>query len=112
RSFVFPLCTLALLAPAMVAAGTNVLQYTYDAAGNIKQIQRQASGGLAVTGFDPTNGPVGTSVTIYGANFDANPANNTVKFNGTVATVSAAALGSLSATVPSGATSGRVSVTV
>lgn len=102
---------LTCFAPAAVA-GTNVVQYTYDAAGNIVQIARQTAPGLAITSFAPTSGAVGTAVTIYGSGFDPTPANNTVKFNGTVATVTASASGSISTTVPSGATTGPISVTV
>ncbi|WP_211212345.1 IPT/TIG domain-containing protein, partial [Rudaea cellulosilytica] len=65
-----------------------------------------------ITGFSPSIGPVGTSVTITGTNFSATAANNVVKFNGTAAAVTAASATSLTATVPSGATSGKISVTV
>ena len=96
----------------LAVAGSNVVEYTYDAAGNIVQIARQTVAGLAITSFDPTSGPVGTAVTIYGSGFDAAPANNIVKFNGIVATVTASASGSISTTVPSGATTGPISITV
>jgi hypothetical protein len=64
-----------------------------------------------ITSFTPTEGPVGTSVTITGTNFDPVPANNTVKFNGVTATVTAATAASLTATVPTGATTGPITVT-
>lgn len=67
---------------------------------------------LAITSFAPTSGVVGTKVTITGTKFDATPANNIVKFNGTQATVTAATATSLETTVPAGATTGLVSVTV
>ena len=62
-----------------------------------------------VTSFTPTSGPVGTSVAITGTNFTGATA---VRFNGTSAvafTVNSAT--SITATVPSGATTGTVSVT-
>ena len=31
-----------------------------------------------ITSFTPTSGPIGTSVTIIGTNFDASPVNNTI----------------------------------
>jgi hypothetical protein len=43
-----------------------------------------------ITNFRSTEGPVGTSVTITGINFDRVPASNTVTFNGITATVTAA----------------------
>lgn len=101
----------ALLAPAAATSG-NVVEYSYDAAGNIIQLKRQAVGALAVTGFTPASGAVGAAVTILGSGFSATPANNTVRFNGVVAAVSAADTGSLAVTVPAGATTGRISVTV
>lgn len=64
-----------------------------------------------VTGMSPSSGLVGTVITITGTNFSSTPANNTVKFNGTLATVTAATATSLTVTVPTGATTGIVTVT-
>lgn len=66
----------------------------------------------SITGFSPSSGAVGTSVTISGANFDPTPLNNTVKFNGTSATVLSATATSLTVTVPLGATTGKISVQI
>lgn len=87
-------------------------QYVYDPAGNITQIVRVSAGTVAVAGFTPQSGPVGTSVTIYGSGFSATPSSNTVEFNGTAAAVSNASANQLVAVVPSGATTGTISVTV
>jgi hypothetical protein len=67
---------------------------------------------LAVTAVAPASGPVGTKVTITGTKFDPTPANNTVLFNTTPATVTAATATSLEVAVPAGATAGPISVTV
>ncbi len=64
----------------------------------------------AITSFSPTSGPVGTTVTITGINFDATPANNTVFFGATQADVSAATTTTLTVTVPLGASYQPVSV--
>ncbi len=66
-----------------------------------------------VTGLSPVLGGIGSSVTITGSNFGASQGNSSVTFNGTAAT-SIASWGSaqIVATVPSGATSGPVAVTV
>jgi hypothetical protein len=93
-------------------AASNVIQYTYDPAGNITNITRQSTGGLAITSFSPTSGAVGTAVTIYGLGFSATPANNTVTFNGVAASVTASDSGSIATTVPASATTGRIAVTV
>ncbi|MFM8744033.1 MAG: IPT/TIG domain-containing protein, partial [Cytophagales bacterium] len=64
-----------------------------------------------IESFAPASGAVGTSVTLTGTNFSTTPANNVVKFNGVTATVTASTATSITATVPTGATSGTISVT-
>lgn len=66
----------------------------------------------AVTGFSPVSGPVGTTVTIAGANFSTTPSSNIVFFGATKATVTTAQTHSLTVTVPAGATYQPISVTV
>ncbi len=65
-----------------------------------------------ITSFTPTSGPAGTSVTIAGTNFSSIPINNIVKFNGVTATVTASTATSITSTVPSDATTGKITVTV
>jgi len=65
-----------------------------------------------ITSFNPTSGTVSASVIITGTNFSTAPANNTVKFNGTTAPVTASTATSITTTVPAGATSGKITVTV
>jgi hypothetical protein len=67
---------------------------------------------LAIKTVAPASGPVGTKVVITGTKFDATPANNIVIFNTTPAVVTAATTTTLEVTVPTGATSGLISVTV
>ena len=64
-----------------------------------------------IASFTPTSGSVGTAVTITGTGFSATPGQNTVTFNGTAATITAATATSISVTVPTGATTGPVAVT-
>jgi uncharacterized delta-60 repeat protein/gliding motility-associated-like protein len=64
------------------------------------------------TSFAPTSGYPGTSVTLTGSNFSTVPGLNVVRFNGVVATVTASTATSITTTVPSGATTGPVSVEV
>lgn len=61
-----------------------------------------------VQSFTPASGPVGTSVTIAGAHFTAASA---VKFNGVSAAFQLTSDSQIVATVPSGATTGTISVT-
>jgi hypothetical protein len=69
-------------------------------------------GVLIITGFNPTGGITGTTVTIAGNNFSTTPVNNLVKFNGTNAVVTASSATSITTSVPSGATTGPIEVTV
>ncbi|HEV2197725.1 MAG TPA: RHS repeat domain-containing protein [Candidatus Acidoferrum sp.] len=92
----------------------NTATYNYDAVGNLLSITSSTTSpsGLAVFSFSPSQGSVGQTVTIQGQNFSATPSSNTVKFNGTTATVTAATTSTLTTTVPTGATTGTISVTV
>ena len=66
----------------------------------------------SITSLNPTSGPVGTSATIAGTNFGAAQGTSTVAFNGIAAAATAWSAASITATVPSGATTGNVVVTV
>jgi IPT/TIG domain len=61
-----------------------------------------------LSSFTPTSGPIGTSVTITGANLTGATA---LKFNGTSASYSVSSSTQVRATVPAGASTGRISVT-
>lgn len=65
-----------------------------------------------ITSFTPTSGAAGSAVTITGTNFSSTVENNVVKFNGTVGVVSASTATSISVTVPVGATTGPITVTI
>lgn len=66
----------------------------------------------SITSLSPTTGPVGTSVTITGANFGGSQGSSTVTFNGTAATPTSWSATSIVVPLPSGATTGNVVVTV
>ena len=92
------------------------------ATGNVVvTVGTQASNGVSftvttpaptITTLNPTSGAVGSSVVITGTNFGATQGASTVKFNGTTATTTAWSATSITATVPTGATTGNVVVTV
>jgi|GEM_PF-656672 len=65
-----------------------------------------------ISNFNPDNGAVGTVVTITGFNFSLDPAQNTVRFNGIATPVDSANHNTLIVKVPSGALTGRITVTV
>jgi len=60
----------------------------------------------------PVNGPVGTSVTIFGNYFGATQSSSTVEFNGTAAAPTSWSNTQIVVPVPTGATTGSVVVTV
>ncbi len=97
-----------LVAEIDPAGGTT--RYLYDPAGNLLSVTRDSSAQFRVDDFSPSSGRVGDTVTIFGAGFIANPAQNAVSFNGTPATITIATAHSLVAAVPSGATSGPITV--
>src|SRR5687768_1912226 len=66
---------------------------------------------LTIMSISPDNGPSGTTVTINGTGFSTVAGENTVKFNGTNATVETATTTKLTVKVPIGAGSGAVTVT-
>src|SRR5712691_2929341 len=102
---------LGRLSKVIDAAG-NVAEYVYDQVGNLLEIRRSTLTGVTLFDFVPRQGPVGTHVTLQGRGFSMVPSENTVAFNGTVAPVLSATSLSLVVTVPPGATTGPIAVTV
>jgi hypothetical protein len=64
-----------------------------------------------IASFTPTSGPGGTSVTIAGTNFNANPSNNVVYFGAVKAAVISGTSTGLTVTVPSGVSCAQIAVT-
>jgi hypothetical protein len=64
-----------------------------------------------IISLSPTSAALGAPVTITGTTFGATQGTSTVKFNGTLATVTSWSATSIIAVVPSGATTGNVVVT-
>jgi len=65
-----------------------------------------------ISSFTPTGGAMGATVVITGTNFSVTPSQNTVKFNGKPATVTAATATQLTVTVPEQAGDGTITVEV
>jgi trimeric autotransporter adhesin len=66
----------------------------------------------SITSLTPSSGAVGASVTITGTNFGSTQGTSTVTFHGITATITSWGATSIVATVPTGATTGVVVVTV
>jgi hypothetical protein len=101
--------------PAGLASGTVATVTVKNTAAPIGTVQAQKTYTVtpfiqpSITSFTPTSGPVGTSVTITGVHFSGAKA---VKFNGVAASsITIVSDTSVKATVPTGATTGPISVT-
>ncbi|WP_386066034.1 IPT/TIG domain-containing protein [Tahibacter sp. UC22_41] len=100
---------LSLVAPGQA----EDVRLRYDSRGNVVAIEDAAIAvSLRVDRVAPAYGRSGDSFTVVGAGFSTTPSANQVKINGVTATVSEAAPDYLKATVPGGATSGPLTVTV
>ena len=98
---------------AVTRSDGTTTQYTYDDMGNL--LQKSASlpaGQLALFSFSPNHGNAGTVVTLNGQGFSSTLGNNGVSFNGTSATLQSATPTQLITSVPLGASTGPISVTV
>ncbi len=89
-----------------------MIEYIYDEVGNMLEVKRTLVNGLAIFGFTPTLGPEGINVDIQGQGFGTLPGDNTVTFNGASAQVNSASPKKLNVTVPIGATTGPIGITV
>jgi YD repeat-containing protein len=96
---------------AVIDSAGNAAAYNYDAVGNILSITRYTVAQISLFSFSPKEGPSGTAVTLYGTGFSTTPTQNSVQFNGVAATVVSASANQLVVQVPSGTTSGPISVT-
>lgn len=99
------------LVAVLGATGTGSI-YAYDGVGNLTSVSPVTGSAVSVFALSRNYGPVGTSVTIYGDGFSTTPSQNTVQFNTTTAVVSTSTLTTIVTTVPQGATTGYVKVTV
>jgi len=95
---------------AVVNPASETALYGWDPAGNLTSIALKATTKLSIIQLTPARGAVGETITIYGTGFSTTASSDTVKFNGTKATVSAATALALTVKVPTGATSGTVTV--
>lgn len=85
----------------------NAAIYHYDPAGNLVSIQQVSAGSLGILSFSPQTGTVGDPVTFQGVGLDTI---STVSFNGTPAQIVTSSPNSLTTAVPSGATTGLITL--
>ncbi len=97
--------------PADSAITSQIATSTLDTVSSVPG--RTSPVAPAISSISPTNGGLGYSVTINGANFGASQGSSTVAFNGTNATsITSWSNTQIVALVPTGATTGQVCVTV
>jgi len=102
------LVTLSASKPLWSFFGTQIIAY----GDSVSEFDLLASGFPPFfTGFSPLYGKAGAAVTLSGSDFSPVLLSNQVKFNGTLATVTAASPDTLTVLVPAGAASGPISVT-
>jgi len=96
---------------ATVPSGATTGNVVVKAAGSVTSpgIPFTVTNAPCVTSLSPASGQIGSSVTIAGSNFGA--AQGSVSFNGTATTVSSWSSTSITAPVPTGATTGNLIVT-
>jgi hypothetical protein len=100
--------SLTVTVPAAISGTQNV---TVTVGGQTNAGTHNYAVTPSITSLSATSGVSGDSITLNGTGFDTTPANNTVKFGTTPATVTAATATSLTVTVPT-AVSGAQNVTV
>src|SRR5207249_425113 len=99
---------------ATVPSGATTGNVVVTAAGGVGNagVTFTVTGAPSITSLTPNTGAVGSSIVIAGSNFGPSVGNGNVKFNGTSATtIMSWGASSITATVPSGATTGNVVVT-
>jgi hypothetical protein len=101
--------TEAIIAPVPVGATTGPVLVTV---GGVTSNSYFYSVGAGITGIAPTQGSVGTTVTISGTGFGTTQGSSTVTFNGMPASPSSWSNASIVVPVPNGATTGNVAVLV
>ena len=105
-----------IVATVPAGATTGPISVTAPAGSATSSGSFTVSGSLSsmaptITGFTPSGGGPGTTVTITGTNFQPNPDDNDVEFNPAFAAVTSASATSLAATVPVLAGPGPITVT-
>jgi hypothetical protein len=99
---------------AIRTSSSDLLIYNSKEGSSPPQLVLNGGGGSpppnppAISSFSPTSGPVGTLVTILGNNFAGS---TVVTFNGVAATFNVISNSEIRATVPTGASTGKISVT-
>ena len=104
--------SLTVTVPASTSTGKITVQVDNQVATSATDFTINPPLALTLSSFSPATGASGTNVNLLGTNFSTTAANNVVKFNGTLAIVTAAGPTSLAVTVPAGASTGKITIQV
>ena len=97
---------------AVIDPAQGVAIYRYDPVGNIIAIERPDPAVVSIIEVTPDRGVPGDQITIQGTGFGGDRAAVSVAIGGTSAAVTSATADTIVATIPDGAASGPVAVTV
>jgi hypothetical protein len=100
--------TITTTVPSGATTGTVAVDAPSGDTTSTQNFIAAAAGVPTITSFSPTSGTSGTSVTIYGTNFGCTAS---VSFNGASASFAVNSASQITATVPSSATAGQITVT-
>lgn len=95
----------------VTSASTQSVRYVYDDNGNRVRTDNMPATQLALFSFSPEHGAPGSSVTLSGQGFGSTTNANVVQFHGVVASVLSSTPSTLQVIVPSGTSSGPISIT-
>ena len=90
----------------------SAIVYEHDQNGNLISVIQTGTTGPIIGTFSPAYGRAGTAVTISGTGFGATPAENSVTIGGQAAVVTTASTTTLTTSIPQGAHTGPITVTV
>lgn len=91
---------------------TIIISCSKDDTSTAPPVITPPSSNLAISSINPTSGPKNTTIFLTGVDFSPNAINNIVTLNGKQCTVNTASATTMSITIPRGAGSGTINVTV
>ncbi|MFZ0636538.1 MAG: IPT/TIG domain-containing protein [Candidatus Acidiferrales bacterium] len=101
--------SLSCTVPASATSGSVVVTVASQVS---NAVSFSVAANPSISGVSPASATTGTAVTITGSNFGSSQGSSTVTFNGAAASVSSWGATAITCTVPAGATSGSIIVTV
>jgi trimeric autotransporter adhesin len=95
-----------------VSSDGSAIVYQHDQNGNVVSVIQTGSSAPIIAAFSPSSGHAGSAVTISGTGFSQTAAQNTVTIGGQQAVVTASSATAITTSIPLGAHTGPITVTV